>query len=375
MIKDLLYRGSVKDIYNTDVEDELVFKFSDRYSVFDWGEMPDHIEKKGEALSYLGQVFFRYLVKADVWKDWRPRNITLGPKEEEILARLSREGMQNHFVGPVEGEARAFQVKKIHVENPGFDNGTYDYKAYNQNLEMTLIPLEVIFRFGLPEGSSLLNRIDDIGYRRILGLNHRPAVGETFNRPLIEFSTKLEATDRYVSYTDAQAMAGLSDMEFARLHGLTTLLGLRLKDLFEEFGIELWDGKFEFAFSHPLSGNLGRDIILVDSIGPDELRLVWKGHKLSKEFLRSYYRETKWLESVTIAKKMGRDRGVKDWKSIVINELHQEPEKLDERYYKTASSMYLCLANVIGRNLFGETPFPEAPEFESLDELFSSLKS
>jgi len=26
------------------------FIFSDRYSVFDWGEMPDHIDQKGAAL-------------------------------------------------------------------------------------------------------------------------------------------------------------------------------------------------------------------------------------------------------------------------------------------------------------------------------------
>ena len=30
------------------------FFFSDRYSVFDWGEMPDRIPRKGEAIALLG---------------------------------------------------------------------------------------------------------------------------------------------------------------------------------------------------------------------------------------------------------------------------------------------------------------------------------
>ena len=34
------------------------FHFSDRYSVFDWGRMPDLIEGKGEALCIMGAYCF-----------------------------------------------------------------------------------------------------------------------------------------------------------------------------------------------------------------------------------------------------------------------------------------------------------------------------
>ena len=34
------------------------FVFSDRYSVFDWGEMPDHIKNKGAALCLMGAYCF-----------------------------------------------------------------------------------------------------------------------------------------------------------------------------------------------------------------------------------------------------------------------------------------------------------------------------
>jgi phosphoribosylaminoimidazole-succinocarboxamide synthase len=37
------------------------FRFSDRYSVFDWGEMPDNIPGKGAAIAILGAYFFERL--------------------------------------------------------------------------------------------------------------------------------------------------------------------------------------------------------------------------------------------------------------------------------------------------------------------------
>ncbi|MEM3746657.1 MAG: phosphoribosylaminoimidazolesuccinocarboxamide synthase, partial [Thermoproteota archaeon] len=37
------------------------FHFSDRYSVFDWGEMPDQIEGKGAALCLMGSYCFERL--------------------------------------------------------------------------------------------------------------------------------------------------------------------------------------------------------------------------------------------------------------------------------------------------------------------------
>ena len=42
------------------------FQFSDRYSVFDWGEMPDHIEGKGAALCLMGAYCFEQLEKKGV---------------------------------------------------------------------------------------------------------------------------------------------------------------------------------------------------------------------------------------------------------------------------------------------------------------------
>ena len=47
------------------------FLFSDRYSVFDWGEMPDHIEGKGAALCLMGAYCFEQLEKLGVKTHYR----------------------------------------------------------------------------------------------------------------------------------------------------------------------------------------------------------------------------------------------------------------------------------------------------------------
>ena len=42
------------------------FVFSDRYSVFDWGEMPDRIDQKGAALCIIAAYFFEKLEKTGI---------------------------------------------------------------------------------------------------------------------------------------------------------------------------------------------------------------------------------------------------------------------------------------------------------------------
>ena len=58
--------GSVKDISilekaSADSFGKARFSFSNRYSVFDWGEMPDHLEHKGESIALLSAYFFEKL--------------------------------------------------------------------------------------------------------------------------------------------------------------------------------------------------------------------------------------------------------------------------------------------------------------------------
>jgi phosphoribosylaminoimidazole-succinocarboxamide synthase len=114
-----------------------------------------------------------------------------------------------------------------------------------------------------------------------------------FHTPVIEFTTKLEKKDRPLSYREAQAIAGLAGDEFQELRQRVTLIALLARELCHQAGIELIDGKVEFAFgARQNSGQ--RELILMDSLGPDEMRLIYGESDLSKEFLRQHYRQTSW---------------------------------------------------------------------------------
>ena len=90
------------------------FVFSDRYSVFDWGEMPDHIDNKGKALAILSGFF---------------------------LEKLEEEGIKTHYYGVVEdNEAKklsdvsnpsnSIEVSLVRVVKPPLNGTVYDYSVF-----------------------------------------------------------------------------------------------------------------------------------------------------------------------------------------------------------------------------------------------------
>ncbi|NBQ52140.1 MAG: hypothetical protein EBU49_00960, partial [Proteobacteria bacterium] len=124
----LIYRGSVKDVLGGGDRDRLIFEYSDRYSVFDWGPMPDEISGKGEALATIADQVFR--------------NVRI----------------PHHSLGLMPGRPRCLSVKKVDVKWPQKNNSGWDYSQYANQPVDCLVPLEVIFRFGVPVGSSLPSR-------------------------------------------------------------------------------------------------------------------------------------------------------------------------------------------------------------------------
>lgn len=383
-LPNILYQGSVKNVRGVKDKAPYVFEFSDRYSVFDWGEMPDHLDGKGEALAFLGWFFFDFLGNPKNWKNWEaPAKL----QKNALLTKLAKDGVPHHCIGLISHDlkpltldreilspSRCLAVNPVRVLHPGSSQKdkklVWDYSAYEDKPGNALVPLEVIFRFGVPEGSSLLKRTGDANYRKAIGLSAAPKEGDTFELPVIEMSTKLETSDRYLSYEDAQQIAGLSDAEFDRLKTLAALIALRLKDCFKGIGVELWDGKLEFAFTEKDKKG-GRDFMLVDSIGPDELRLICGGMHLSKEVLRAFYRPTAWYGSLEKAKDLATYRGEKDWKRICSEELKSVPPVLSPAVKRKVEMIYKGLCRALSHTYLGKAVFPDAWELPEVVKSFA----
>jgi phosphoribosylaminoimidazole-succinocarboxamide synthase len=332
--------GSVKDleVIQKPTRDAMGvgrFHFSDRYSVFDWGEMPDHIEGKGEALCLMGAFCFE---------------------------RLEENGIKTHYRGLVDSDGKVIKFKNlkhasssmevslVNVYKPEahLEQGklAYDYSVYTPKFKNCLIPLEVIYRNGLPEGSSVFKRLEQ-GKTTLkdLGLDHYPKPGERFAKPLFDVSTKLEQTDRYVTWEEAKKIAGLTNIELIAVKSVLSKVDDTITEMACHAKLENEDGKIELAFDEE------RRLMVVDVVGTlDECRFTYEGFHVSKEIARQFYKKTSWYLDVEEAKKAAEARGAKDWKSLCKS----QPPKLDHELKTFISQMYMAAANELTNRKFFE---------------------
>lgn len=322
------------------------FHFSDRYSVFDWGEMPDLIQGKGAALCLMGAYCFE---------------------------RLEEKGIRTHYRGLISGgrllrfdeleePTNIIEVNLVNVYRPTTrtENGKllYDYSIFTPSLVNFLIPLEIIYRNGLPEGSSIFRRLQrgevTLGE---LGLDHMPKPGEKLKKPIFDVSTKLEETDRYITWEEAKRIAGLTDDEVEEIKELLLEVDNVITEIASRAGFENEDGKIELAFDPQ------RNLMVVDVVGTlDECRFTYQGTHVSKEVARQYYKKTEWFKAVEEAKKLAKERGVKDWRSLCSI----RPPKLNPELRDIISEMYMAAANALtGRRLF---------EVSTIDEVMARYR-
>ncbi len=280
--------GSVKDLLviaklSKNKPGTAQFVFSDRYSVFDWGKMPDHIPDKGAAICITTAYFFEKVEEMGIRTHYR------GLVEDDEVKRLS------HLKSP---QSR-MELNLLRVLKPRISGDSYVYSIYKEERANILIPLEIIYRNSLPAGSSVFRRLK-AGSLRLddIGLDKMPYPGQVLERPFLDVSTKLEASDRYINWNEAKELAGLSEAELEEITGATLRINALITREARRAGLTNEDGKLEFGFDE------ARNLILVDTLGTlDECRFTYDGMPVSKEIARIFYRNTNWYDAVEAAKK------------------------------------------------------------------------
>jgi phosphoribosylaminoimidazole-succinocarboxamide synthase len=366
----LVYKGSVKNVRRVREPKGrspglYVFEFTDDYSVFDYGKMPDRICGKGCAIAMMSAYLFEALASPSAWRALFRRSRvwtrTGGKQLRDRLAksaagrRLTEKGLPTHYVGLVDDRGKRVRfaqlrkpsnkilVKAVPVVPPkqlSIDGKVvWDYSAVHPGLPQFLVPLENVFRFGVPKGSSLMERLrKDPAYGQELGLESVPGEGTWLPRPVLEFFTKLEPMDRHLRLEEALNFSGLRGDQFQDLSDLSLLVAIFLCDLFLERGLDLWDGKLEFIKTD--SG-----LLLADSITPDELRITFQGTQLSKEPLRQYYKreDVPFCRVMEVIKVEARSSG--SIRRNVKARLGRGPKPMEPGFRKIAEQMYLSLAH------------------------------
>ncbi|MGC0314877.1 phosphoribosylaminoimidazolesuccinocarboxamide synthase [Kitasatospora acidiphila] len=226
-----------------------IFEYTDNYTVFHYGRMPDLIPGKGEAVCRMAVANFAMLEAAGVRTHFRR---FIAPNRIEFtLARLP------------EPSGRPLIPER----------GSY------------LIPLQVLFRNELPPGSSVHRRLAsgeltpaEVGLRTI------PAVGEKLEQPLIEYATTREDVNRFITPDEAQRLAGLDGDQFQAMRETTIKVNELLTEHAAGLGLSHCDGKVEYLATS------GRELVLADSPGtPDESRLMFNGVHCGKQIMRDWY--------------------------------------------------------------------------------------
>jgi len=340
--------GSVKDLQIIQKPESSLagigrFVFSDRYSVFDWGEMPQKIEGKGKALCIIGAYFFEKLERMGIKTHYR------GLVEEGKTKRLEE----------LNGAVNVMEVQLLRVLKPELRDEKYNYSIYKTEKANLLIPLEIIYRNYLLPQSSMYKRIQqgevDI---QSLGLKELPEKGIKLASPVLDVSTKLESRDRYLSWEEARQISGLSDEKLKEVMNIVRTANTVISDKLEKTGLINIDGKLEFGTD--VEGN----IIVADVTGtPDECRFALKEDEkfihMSKEILREYYKGGSWYQEVKEAK----PNYGSDWKQKV----NEKPEPAPEKIITAVAHIYQSLCNAItGRKWF------DCPD---LEEVLNKLKT
>jgi len=236
------------------------------------------------------------------------------------------------------------EIKLLRVLKPPIQNDRYDYSIYQKEQGNFLIPLEIIYRNALPAGSSIFRRLQSGSLKLSdLGLEQLPQPGQILSRPIFDLSTKLETTDRYLTWDEARQIAGLSSSELNELQRQTFLINQIITQEAQKLGLFNEDGKVEFGFDEQ------RNLILVDALGTlDECRFTYAGLPVSKEIARIYYRKTTWYRDVEAAKNLDR----LNWKTLVKS----SPSPLPPQLAKGIAEIYKAYANALCQRQWFETP-------------------
>jgi phosphoribosylaminoimidazole-succinocarboxamide synthase len=310
------------------------FAFTDDYSVFDWGKMPDPIPRKGASLCTMGAYNFELLEDAGVPTHYRG----VGPDAEPLSS----------VVEP----PRELAIELATVPDLPFADGAYDYDAFHGEVRDAagyVVPLEIVFRSTVPVGSSLRSRTSprDVGLDR----DAWPEGVVDLPEPIVEFSTKYEEQDRYLDPAEADRIAGAAPL--SELESVAREVNNLVTERAAEAGFVHEDGKIECVFA-------GGEVRVADVVGTfDENRFAYDGQEVSKEVVRQHYKRIapEWVDAVGDAKARADEEGVADWRPLC----NVSPPSLDPGVVEAVADMYAAGTNAYtGADWFDAPPVADA---------------
>ena len=268
---ELIYAGSVKELYQVPGKDEIEFQFTDKISVFD-KPIPPIIPNKGETLCRTAVHWFE--------------------KAEEM-------GIKTHFLQQV--ASNRIRVKKVDIIR--------DYNKINNQSTRYLVPCEFITRYYV--AGSFFDRVkkgsvtpSEVGWESTKEMKY----GDKLPQPFFETTTKLERVDRKIDFDEAIKISGIDKTTLNQIRSIIFRLDDRMNEEVARRGLIHVDGKKEFGMDE------NRNLMIIDVFGTADEDRFWDAEKythnehleLSKEVVRQYYRKIGYKDALYEAREKGR---------------------------------------------------------------------
>ena len=328
------------------------FYFTDAYSVFDWGRMPDPIPNKGASLCVMGAFNFEQLEANGIPTHYRGVVPDGGDERTGDREPTSLSAAAETITAGGGDPPREMAIDLTQVPDLPYDGESYDYDAYHAAAgDNYLVPLEIVFRNTVPVGSSLRSRADP----KALGLEFDtwPEATVALPEPVVEFSTKYEEQDRYLARPEADEIAGKAAID--DLEDLARAVNEVVTERATEAGFDHEDGKIEVMYH---DGTLR----VADVVGTfDENRFSYGGQEVSKEVVRQWYKreQSEWVDDIAAAKRAVGEREIADWRQLCS----VEPTSLPTDVLEAVSQLYAAGANAYtGREWFDAPPIGDVVE-------------
>ncbi|MCP6727600.1 MAG: hypothetical protein KJI69_06335, partial [Patescibacteria group bacterium] len=129
-------------------------------------------------------------------------------------------------------------------------------------------------------------------------------------KPILDYSTKFEPDDRYLSPMQAQALMNITNEEFARINNSTRNVSNIMTDYAASRGFTRLDGKVEYV-----GFKLGDAVCTWH----EDRLITSQGIGISKQRIRNKVKQLNpaWYEDIQQSKERAIDEGVQDFRTLM----------------------------------------------------------
>jgi phosphoribosylaminoimidazole-succinocarboxamide synthase len=281
------------------------FRFNPVFSVFDYGTLQPPVPLDNSTIALMAAYNFE---------------------------RLREAGLESHYLSLVhEGEAIsaadairrgvAPDTLRVHLVNrllPTHTASRWDYSLFQAPpSNHFVVPVEFISRVRIGANSSVWKRVAR-GEISLADLGLPPDIrpGDPLPSHVLDYSTKYEPEDRYVTAEQARAITGFPAERWEKINRTTAEASRLMTEHARSRGVDREDGKVEYV---TLDHRAGRDVLGDAVTTLHEDRLILDGTDITKQAIRDAVKRTspEWAAEIDRAKTEARRQGAADFRTLM----------------------------------------------------------